>query len=60
MTAITEQQKVVHGVVLRPRKILSPKVTVSVKTPLERQKVIIAARRVINTHRDVLEALRDR
>lgn len=60
MTAITDKKKVVAGVVLRPRVIISPRTTVSVKTPEARKNVITAARRVINTHREVFAALRDR
>ena len=60
MTAITEKKKVVAGVVLRPRVIMTPRTNVSVKTPEARKHVITAARRVIDTHREVFVALRDR
>ncbi len=60
MTAITEKKKVVAGVVLRPRVIISPRANVSVNTPEARKNVISAARRVIDTHWEVFAALRDR
>lgn len=60
MTAITEKAKVVHGVVLRPRVIIRPRTSVSAKTSSDRKSVVTAARRVIDTHREVFVALRDR
>lgn len=56
----TTTQKTLHGIPLRPRKHIRPKVEVTVKTAAGKRRVVTAARRVIEEHRDVLIALRDR
>lgn len=52
--------KTIHGVTIAPRKIIRPKVEVSVATPSQKKEVLRAAQQVMSTHRKVLEALRDR
>lgn len=57
---VSPNEKLIHGVPVRPRVILKPKVEVSVRTEQERAQVVETAKRVITRHRKVLEALKDR
>lgn len=58
MTAPTP--KVLHGIVLRPRPMIPPRKVVAASTPEEKQAVREAAKRVIERHRAVLMALKER
>ncbi|WP_177316800.1 hypothetical protein [Burkholderia ubonensis] len=57
---MTVKRKELHGVVLKPRTIIRPKVEVKASTAIEKSDVLRAARKVISEHRDVLIALKDR
>ncbi|KVW38981.1 hypothetical protein WK95_18450 [Burkholderia ubonensis] len=58
--AVTTKRKELHGVKLKPRTIIRPKVEVKASTAIEKSDVLRAARKVISEHRDVLIALKDR
>lgn len=57
---VSPNEKVIHGVAVRPRVILKPKVEVSVRTEQDRAQVVETARRVIARHRKVLIVLKNR
>ena len=53
-------EHVKHLAAQQPREIIRPKTVVRVDTPVRRQEVIKAAEKVINEHREVLMALKNR
>lgn len=58
MTALVERK--VHGITLRAREHFTPKVKVGAHTAPQKDEVVRAARHVIELHRKVLIALKDR
>lgn len=58
MTTAVRQS--VHGIQLRPRRTITPKVVAQARTAEGRDEVVKSAQRVIKQHRAVLEALKDR
>lgn len=44
----------------QPRAIVAPKVEVKASTPAKRQEIVATARKVIDEHREVLMALKNR
>lgn len=56
----TSSRQVVHGIELRPRRIIKPMVVAPVSTAEGREQVVNSARKVIQQHRAVLVALKDR
>lgn len=58
MTTFVERK--VHGITLRPRTHVPPKVQVDVETAAQKEEMLRAIRLVISRHRKVLEALKDR
>ncbi|MDJ1160816.1 hypothetical protein QHI69_02725 [Burkholderia gladioli pv. gladioli] len=48
------------GLELKPRVIVKPKSSVSVSTPAQRRDVMQSVQKVMDEHRDVLVALKNR
>ncbi|MGI0505713.1 hypothetical protein [Burkholderia cepacia] len=49
-----------YGVEIKPRVIIRPKSSVRVSTPAEKREVLESIHKVMDEHRDVLIALKDR
>lgn len=57
---LATEEKVIHGIRVRPRKMIRPKADMSFKTPQRKQEIMASVHRVLERHHKVFTALRDR